>query len=176
MCLTDILLAEHQHIDRLIRLLSTSVNHQKQGQMLYPDFFINAARFIRVYADGIHHRKEEGILFPIIAPGMTKAVVALVGEHGIARGFTRDMAEAAHAWQNGDTTAALETVKNARNYAALMHDHILHENGVVFPATNWLITSSEQSRMDDMVGNLDMGSDDVNQTLSLLDTLEAQLV
>jgi hemerythrin-like domain-containing protein len=175
MDLTEILKAEHCHIERLIHLINIAADHLKQGRVVQPDFFLAAAKFIRVYSDGIHHRKEEGILFPVIAPGMAKAVEALLAEPELARGFTRGMAEAAQAWQNGDENTVHETVNNARNYAALLHDHILHENGVVFPATNWLITPDEQAYMSELYSNMDFNSTDVAQMLSLLDALEAQI-
>lgn len=175
MILTDVLISEHTHIEHFIDILFTAVDRYEQGQELQPYFFLTAAQFIRVYADGIHHSKEEGILFPVINPAMGKAVEALLGEHEIARGFTRGMMQAALAWQNGDEAAAQETVKNARNYAALLHDHILHENGVVFPATSWLISPSELARMDEQCANVRPEGVDVDQILTLLDTLDTQM-
>ena len=126
MTLTDILLAEHHHIERLISLFGIVTGDFSQGQPVQPDFFIEAGRFIQVYVDGQHHRKEEGILFPAIAPYMAKAVEALLAEHELARGFTRGMMGSASAWKNGDETAAQETIKEARSAAPTGGSHAPH--------------------------------------------------
>jgi len=76
MALTNVLLTEHAQIERLIRLLDITADRDRQGQPLQPSFFVEAARFIRVYAGGIQHTKKDGILFPVIESGMKKALDA----------------------------------------------------------------------------------------------------
>lgn len=172
MTLIEKLLDEHRQIERLIALLLKAVDHHEQGQPLQPLFFIHAAQFIRVYNDGIHHRKEEGILFPIIASGMPKAVEALLGEHELGRGFTRGMHQAGRAWRDGNPEAAHEAVSYARQYAALLHDHILHEEGVVYPASSWLATPADRKQMDDVWTDLEIERVNESEILPLLKTLE----
>jgi len=105
---------------------------------------------------------------------MAKAVEALLGEHEIARGFTQGMLDSAKAWENGDESAVQETIKNARNYAALLHDHILHENGVVYPATNWLMPITDQNHLDELCAQMEDDSTTAHQFIEWLDAIEAQ--
>jgi hemerythrin-like domain-containing protein len=60
---TEILMDEHRLIKRVPTALGTSANRVNRCEDIGPAFFINAALFIKNFADGCHHRKEEGVLF-----------------------------------------------------------------------------------------------------------------
>jgi hemerythrin-like domain-containing protein len=163
------LTAEHIQIKRLVAVLLTA------NESMQPEFFLQAAEFIRRYADGIHHCKEEGAFFDILKDGMSKAVEALLGEHALARGYTQAMQEAARAWQAGDESAAAATVQNARHWASLLHDHIAHEDNLFFPVAKWLLMPTEQAKLEAHFTQLDQQCADAGQYLALLDALESQI-
>lgn len=164
----ETLIAEHIQIKRLVIVLLAA------NEGLPPAFYLQAAEFIRGYADGIHHCKEEGAFFTILAGGMSKAVEALLGEHALARGYTQAMQEAARVWQAGDESAAATTIQNARHWASLLHDHIAHEDNLLFPVAKWLLMPTEQAKLEAHFTQLDQQCADAGQYLALLDALESQ--
>jgi hemerythrin-like domain-containing protein len=164
----DTLIAEHIQIKRLVTILLAA------DESLRPEFFLQAAAFIRDYADGIHHCKEEGAFFGILKDGMSKAVEALLGEHALARQYTQAMEQAARAWQSGDESAAASTIQNARHWAALLHDHIAHEDNLLFPVAKWLLMPHEQADLEKHFNQLDQQCADAGQYLALLEALENQ--
>ena len=60
---TDILNDEHQLIQRVLDALERGAARLRAGEKISAAFFLDAADFIRGFADGAHHRKEEGVLF-----------------------------------------------------------------------------------------------------------------
>ncbi len=56
---TDILMAEHEVIKRVITSLETASGKLEKGENLTPAFFTDAADFIKGFADGCHHVKGE---------------------------------------------------------------------------------------------------------------------
>src|SRR4030067_775898 len=96
---TDILMAEHRVIERLLAVLNTATERLEQGQPLLPGFFIDASDFIKGFADGCHHRKEEGVLFEaMVSHGMPRLggpIAVMLADHEQGRSFTRGMRAAA---------------------------------------------------------------------------------
>jgi hemerythrin-like domain-containing protein len=101
------------------------------------EFFFSAADFIRNYADGTHHQKEEGILFTALeANGLPKdaePVSVFMDEHVEARRLTRGMIVCAERIKAGDAGAKNELIRHARDYVALLREHIQKEDRVLFP-------------------------------------------
>jgi hemerythrin-like domain-containing protein len=52
---------EHRVIERVITSLEQGADRLEQGKAIEPAFFIDAAQFIKGFADGCHHMKEEGV-------------------------------------------------------------------------------------------------------------------
>ena len=61
---TKILIDEHRVIERVLAVLEKAADRLEVDQGVQADYFLNAAEFIKGFADGCHHRKEEGVLFP----------------------------------------------------------------------------------------------------------------
>ena len=58
---------------------------------------------------------------------------------------TRAMADAAAAWEAGDDAARRTTVSAARDYIALLREHILKEDSVLFPLAAHTIPQSKHA-------------------------------
>ena len=146
---TDVLMAEHEVILRVISALEKAADRLEQGAAIRPAFFADSARFIKGFADGCHHKKEEGVLFEAMEahgmPGQAGPIGVMLVEHARGRIFTRDMADAARRWEAGDQSACAEIIKNARGYAELLRQHIAKENGMLFPMADQVIPPSEQA-------------------------------
>ncbi len=146
---TDILMSEHRVIERVIASLEAQAGRLAAGEAARPGFFLDAADFIKGFADGCHHRKEEGVLFEaIVGAGLPREVGpigVMLSEHEQGRAFTRGMRAAAERLAAGDASAAREVIANARGYAALLRQHIQKEDGILFPMAAQVIPSPQHA-------------------------------
>ena len=145
---TEVLMAEHEVIVRVVAALETAALKLEKGQSVGPAFFIESADFIKGFADGCHHLKEEQVLFKTLGDyGLSSEggpVGVMLYEHEQGRKFTRGMREAAQKWASGDASAQTAVAQNARGYAALLRQHILKENNVLFPMADQIIPAERQ--------------------------------
>jgi hemerythrin-like domain-containing protein len=148
---TDILMEEHIIIKRVLTALETAAQRLEQGQNVRTGFFIDAADFIKGFADGCHHKKEEGVLFKaMVASGMPAQggpISMMLAEHEQGRSYTRAMRDAAQKLQAGDESGRDQVVRSARGYVALLRQHIHKEDNILFPMANHVIPVSEQGKV-----------------------------
>ena len=148
---TDILMQEHRVIERVLDTLQTAAGRAGEGGSVSPAFFIDAADFIRGFADGCHHHKEEGVLFKSLAehglPSQGGPVGMMLQEHELGRQYTRAMRAAAEEWQGGDQSARARVVENALGYVTLLRQHILKEDSILFPMAGRFIPLADQSAL-----------------------------
>ena len=147
---TDVLMDEHRVIERVITALEAGSDRLEKGEAMRPEFFMDAAAFIKGFADGCHHKKEEGVLFQTMiaygAPTQGGPITVMLAEHEMARTYTRGLLAAAESLAQGDQSARREVVHFARSYAALLRQHILKEDRILFPMANQIIpTRSSRS-------------------------------
>jgi hemerythrin-like domain-containing protein len=146
---TEILMAEHEVIQRVIAALETAAGKLENGQNVRPAFFVDAADFIKGFADGCHHVKEEQVLFKTMneygMPSQGGPIGMMLYEHEQGRKFTRGMREAAQNLAAGDVSARSEVVQNAHGYAALLRQHIQKENGILFPMADQVIPAGKHA-------------------------------
>jgi hemerythrin-like domain-containing protein len=178
---TDILMQEHEVILRVIGTLEIQADRLAAGQDVRPGFFLDAADFIKGFADGCHHKKEEGVLFEAMAaaglPKQTGPIAVMLTEHEQGRAFTRDMREAANRLAAGDGTARIEVVNDARGYAALLRQHIQKENGILFPLADQVIPVARQAQVADdfeRVEHEETGAGVHEKYLALAEALERE--
>jgi hemerythrin-like domain-containing protein len=149
---TQILMDEHRVIERVLGAMQTAASRLAGGEQIRPAFFINAALFIKNFADGCHHRKEEGVLFVAMnaagVPGESGPIAVMLAEHEQGRLFTREMRDAAEKWEKGDTSACNAVVQDALGYVALLRQHIHKENAILFPMAERLIPPDKQEQVD----------------------------
>jgi hemerythrin-like domain-containing protein len=148
---TEILVSEHVVIGRVIGTMEQAVQASAVGKAVHPDFFINAADFIRGFADGCHHRKEEKVLFKAMAQSGVAVqggpIGVMLNEHEQGRELTRAMRNGAEKWKNGQDEGRLEALKAAGRYVLLLRQHISKENNVLFPLANRLIPVENQEQV-----------------------------
>ena len=148
---TEILMSEHRVIERVLAALETAADDVEADQAVRPGFFIDAADFVRGFADGCHHQKEEGVLFKTMeSRGVAVSggpLGVMLSEHEMGRQFTRGMREAAQRWQAGDESARADVVRNARSYVALLRQHIFKEDHVLFPMADQVVPPGEYDQV-----------------------------
>ena len=91
--------------------------------------------FLKVFADQCHHGKEEQYLFEtgIIASEELSTLNAILADHKQARHYILQMEEALSYATEERIILPLAFRQAAKNYIALLHEHIIVENEQFFP-------------------------------------------
>lgn len=148
---TDILMSEHRVIERVIDAMMIAAEKLEEGGQVRPGFFLEAADFIKGFADGCHHRKEEGVLFKAMSesgvPVQGGPIGVMLHEHELGRSYALAMRQAAQKLAEGDDTARSAVVAAARSYAELLRQHIAKEDGVLFPMAEQFIPISQHEQL-----------------------------
>ena len=109
--------------------------------------------FFVVFVDKCHHGKEEELLFPALEEiGVRREggpIGVMLMEHQQGREFVRKMKEAFSEYRSGNPAAAVPFIREARGYIALLDQHILKENNVLFPLAEKQLSAAKQSELAD---------------------------
>jgi hemerythrin-like domain-containing protein len=157
---TQILMDKHRLVERVLGALQVGATQLEMGEELQPAFFLNAALFIRGFADGCHYKKEEGILFMarhaagIPAQGGPGAV--MLAEHEQGRACCREMRAAEEKWEKRDLSACPSVVHNDLGYVQLLHAHIYKEDNILFPMADKVIPKDRQDQVADDFNRLEL--------------------
>jgi hemerythrin-like domain-containing protein len=153
MQLTDILSSEHRVIQQVIAALDAAADKVRAGEDVRPAFFLDAARFIRDFADGFHHAKEEQGLFEAMArngmPVDGGPIGVMLHEHVRGRELTAGLRDAAQRWADGDPGMSEAVIGFAGAYAELLTNHIYMEDNIVFPMAASAIPAEERDTLLD---------------------------
>lgn len=140
---TQVLSEEHRVIEQVLDVLEAGADRLDRGGDVRPEFFLLATDFIRGFADGCHHQKEENVLFLRITeqgiPVQGSPVGVMLAEHELGRQYTRAMRSAAQDMQAGDPDASNRAIESARSYVALLRQHIIKEDHILFPMADEVI-------------------------------------
>lgn len=147
---TEVLMQEHRVIERVLASLAQICDRIEEGEDLRPTIFLDAADIMKSFADRCHHCKEEGVLFPAMeqsgVPRQGGPIGVMLAEHAEGRRLTSELKEAAEKLVAGDASAKSEVLRNARDYVALLEQHILKEDRILFPMADSVI--GEEERQD----------------------------
>lgn len=176
---TEILMAEHRVIERVLKTIEAALQRPDANAQLRPSLFLDAVEFIQGYADDYHHQKEEGVLFEVMeARGFPKEggpIAVMLAEHEQARAYTRAMQSAAERWRDGDAAAQTEVTRNAQDYVSLLGDHIHKEDNILYPMADQLLSPEDQERMAETFRELERtatSNGSLGRLLALVDALE----
>jgi len=177
---TNILMEEHRVIERVLAALETAAQRLEQGGSVRPGFFLEAAEFIRGFADGSHHHKEEGVLFAVMAgcgvPVKGGPIGVMLDEHELGRAYTRAMHDAAERLETGDESARTAVVRSARSYCSLLREHITKEDRILFPLAGNAIPADQQPKLEQQFEQAERehASQDPTDYLELASRLELE--
>jgi hemerythrin-like domain-containing protein len=145
MTATDALRSDHEVIERALRVMERAALRLEAGQTLSPEVLSSAVDFLRHFADGCHHAKEETWLFPrLIERGLIRdggPIGVMLHEHDLGRAYIRRLEDALDRDDRESTVDALHC------YTALLRNHILKENEVLFPMADRLLTGEDHKEL-----------------------------
>jgi len=130
---------EHKAVKQALKILEKICKKLDKGEEVNPQHIQNLLEFLRVFVDKCHHSKEEGVLFPAMekagVPNEDGPIGMMLIEHDLGRGFIKRMVE------------GKEFTKNARNYIALLSDHIDKEDNILYMIADMHISPEEQKKL-----------------------------
>ncbi len=142
---------EHQGILLMLRILEKVSTKVEAKERVDPTHLERIVEFLRVFADKCHHGKEEDLLFPALekagVPKEQGPIGMMLAEHQQGRGYIRGMAEALDRNQKGNPKALADYAENARNYIALLTQHIEKEENILFPMGEKVLSKKTQEEL-----------------------------
>jgi hemerythrin-like domain-containing protein len=152
---------EHDAVRLTLRVLERIAQRIEQtGTPDDPQHVDHLLEFFTVFVDQCHHGKEEELLFP----AMEQAGVArdrgpigvMLREHELGRECVKKMKDAFSRVKAGDPRAGADFTLSARDYIALLNQHIDKENNVLFPM-------AERQLSEATLGELSKGFDRIEE-------------
>ncbi len=130
---------EHKAVKQALKILEKICKKLDKGEKVDPKHIQNLLEFLRVFVDKCHHTKEEGVLFPAMektgVPNEGGPIGMMLIEHDLGRGFIKGMVE------------GKDFTKNARNYIALLNDHIDKEDNILYMIAEMHLSFDEDKRL-----------------------------
>ena len=148
---TDIMREEHRVIERVLQCLTAASDQVEKGGTLNGESAGKMIDFLRGFADRCHHGKEEAKFFPLArqrgvgcAPGN---IDILLAEHEQGRSHVRAMDESIPAAEKGDNQARALFCRHAKQFVALLSEHIRKEDDCLFPTADVTLTAADQESL-----------------------------
>ena len=133
---TDILIKEHDAIMIMLNILEEVCLRLDAGERVEETVLDNIVEFFKEFADKCHHGKEEDLLFPALEeygiPNEGGPIGVMLSEHVMGRDNVKGMNDAIVDYKEEKEFASKEFVRYARNYIALLTEHIEKENNILF--------------------------------------------
>ncbi len=146
---TEELVQEHNGIKRMLRVLEVISGKLDAGERVDPNDLDHIVEFIQIFADKCHHGKEEDLLFKAMEhagiPCEGGPIGVMLEEHRLGRGYVKGMSEAAAAYRSNQNGAGATFAQNARNYVALLSQHIAKEDGILYVMADRVLTPRTQA-------------------------------
>jgi hemerythrin-like domain-containing protein len=145
---TEILMAEHRTIAKVLAVTASMADQLELDQPLDPGVFKDVINFFRIYTDRSHHGKEEDGLFPLMKKrkihmkgGPTEILIA---EHEKSRDLIAALTEAAEDYELGDPTAREDLITCLRGIVHLYPGHMWKEDYLLFPLIDKVFSQEDQ--------------------------------
>lgn len=148
---TEQLKEEHEAIKVMLEIIEKVSQKLEAGEAVDPGHLESMIDFIRTFADKCHHGKEEDLLFPAMEEaGIPKEggpIGMMLSEHELGRQYVRGAGGAVAGYRQGDKKAGLQFAENARNYAALLDEHIDKENNILYMMADMHLSPEKQAEL-----------------------------
>jgi hemerythrin-like domain-containing protein len=175
---TEILSAEHRVIEQVLDCVERIAEQAAASGKLDLESGRTALRVLRTFADECHHGKEEKRLFPMLErrgmPAHVGPVAVMLDEHEIGRTEIRAMDAALALGERESVPAFCDA---ARNYVALLRDHIAKEDNILFPMAESLLRDEDRAELlasFEQVEHRELGDGTHERMLALAEELAAR--
>ena len=176
---TDILKNEHKAILLMLEVAESVSRKLERGENVPAEHLTQMVDFIRGFADKCHHAKEEDLLFPAMEktgmPRQGGPIGVMLIEHTEGREYVREMKEAAEKYAASDKKAGVQFAENARQYAALLSQHIHKEDNILYPIADARLSPQTQAGLEKDFARVEkevVGPGKHGEYLRLLEKLE----
>lgn len=154
----EILKNEHGLIRQFLDKLAMAVERLEKGERPPRDFFENAIRFAREFADKMHHEKEELVMFVRLAQKhggeIDAQIEALRHQHDHARNYISAIASSLDGYEAGQPFQITAVIENTAAYVAMLRRHIHTEDHVFFPMVEHDLSTVEEDELNTQFGKL----------------------
>ncbi|HEV2388082.1 MAG TPA: hemerythrin domain-containing protein [Candidatus Acidoferrales bacterium] len=148
---TATLRQEHEAIVRMLDAAEAVASQLERKQAVRPELLEGMGEFFGLFLDKCHHGKEEEILFPALRrKGMAVEggpIGVMLREHDQGRSLAAAMRALTEAYKRGDQAAGAAWAAALREYSSLLREHILKENGVLFPMAEEMLSAEEETAL-----------------------------
>lgn len=150
------LMIEHRLIERMIKIMQTSLENVSKEGRVDSAFVDTAVDFIRIYADRCHHGKEEDILFRDLARKKisdehNRIMNELIREHKMGRNNVKNLVAAKEKYVQGDNGALKEIVSNMEILVKFYPKHIEKEDKHFFlPCMDYFTDAEKDTMLNEM--------------------------
>jgi hemerythrin-like domain-containing protein len=166
---TDLLMAEHRLIERMIALLEDALQAMRDTNLSSPSrpndranmaLITTGVDFFQNYADRTHHGKEEDVLFKALADKPLsdperQMMQRLMQEHAWTRQAVGRLASANVRYNRGDQAAMQTMIYETGKLVQFYPAHIEKEDLHFFPAVSDYFSNAEQLAMANLFVEFD---------------------
>jgi len=149
---TQILMAEHEAIQTMLKVLENLAKKLEDGEQVEIDHLRRALEFITGFADRCHHAKEEDLLFPAMekagVPQQGGPIGVMLAEHEEGRNEVRAMKDAVGRLAQGEKRAGLDFARHARAYSSILNQHIFKEDKILYPMGDARLTDTDKKKLE----------------------------
>ena len=142
---------EHGLIRQYLDNLEDALRQMREGNRPPKEFFENAVKFGRDFADGYHHPKEELIMFVRLAQKFSGEydgqIESLRHQHETGRNHISTIEAALVGYEDDSTFRFDEITESLTNYIPMLRDHIHTEDHVFFPLAYQKLSEEEQEQL-----------------------------
>lgn len=143
--------AQHRQVERILSVASRLATRLERGQECPLDDLRSCLDLMRVYADACHHGDEEDVLFALLErraadhPGAS--LRCMRAEHDNGRSLVATLRETLPEVAAGAADARGRFCEAARQYVALLLQHINKEDRLLFTLADEVLTPEEAQQL-----------------------------
>lgn len=148
---TEQLMSEHEAVMQMLDIVDSASQKLRNNEKVNPLHLEAMIQFLKVFVDQCHHGKEEKLLFPALEaigiPNQGGPVGVMLNEHVQGRNYIKGMSEAVTEYRHGNNSAIEKFIENAENYKALLTQHIMKENNILFRMADMRLSAAQQQEL-----------------------------